>query len=69
MPVTTTDPSAAGTYRLPTSGTYSMGGTKKRHGSILTLTAAEESRVQARWPDTTANRLQSYNFPDRYIRH
>ncbi|WNZ08087.1 glycoside hydrolase family 43 protein [Streptomyces sp. 11x1] len=69
MPVTTTDPSAAGTYRLPTSGTYSMGGTKKRHGSILTLTAAEESRVQARWPDTTANRLQSYNFQDRYVRH
>ncbi|MEU3889945.1 glycoside hydrolase family 43 protein [Streptomyces sp. NPDC029041] len=69
MPVTTTNPSAPGTYRIPASGTYDMGGTKKRHGSILNLTAAEESRVLARWPDTAVNRLQSYNFQDRYVRH
>jgi hypothetical protein len=31
--------------------------------------AAEESRVLARWPNTAINRLQSYNFQDRYIRH
>ncbi|MBD0840474.1 AbfB domain-containing protein, partial [Streptomyces sp. TRM68416] len=30
---------------------------------------AEESRVLDRWPDTPAQRLQSYNFPDRYVRH
>ncbi|CAL9329282.1 glycoside hydrolase family 43 protein [Streptomyces sp. enrichment culture] len=69
LPVTTTDPSASGTYRLPASGSYDMGGTKKRHGSILNLTAAEESRVLARWADTPARRLQSYNFQDRYVRH
>ena len=46
-----------------------MGGTKKRHGSILNLTAAEQSRVLARWPATAINRLQSYNFQDRYVRH
>ncbi|MFI9155554.1 glycoside hydrolase family 43 protein [Streptomyces sp. NPDC053367] len=69
LPVVTTDPSASGTYRLPASGSYSMGGTKKRHGSILELTAAEESRVLARWADSPAKRLQSYNFPDRYVRH
>ncbi|MDQ1033050.1 hypothetical protein QF035_010632 [Streptomyces umbrinus] len=69
MPVTTTNPSASGTYKLPASGSYNLGGTKKRHGSILNLTAAEESRVQARWPNTTVNRLQSYNFQDRYVRH
>ncbi|TLS44596.1 1,4-beta-xylanase [Streptomyces montanus] len=69
MPVLTTNPSASGTYRLPASGSYNMGGTKKRHGSILNLTAAEESRVQARWPNTAVNRLQSYNFQDRYVRH
>jgi hypothetical protein len=39
-----------------------MGGTKKRHGWIMNLTAAEESRVLARWPQTPAQRLQSYNF-------
>jgi hypothetical protein len=45
-----------------------MGGTKKRHGWILNLTAAEESRVLARWPNTPVQRLQSYNFQDRYVR-
>ncbi|MFI6013403.1 glycoside hydrolase family 43 protein [Streptomyces sp. NPDC051243] len=69
MPVLTTGPATPGAYRLPGSGTYDMGGTKKRHGSILNLTAAEESRLQARWPATAANRLQSYNYQDRYVRH
>ncbi|KOU63170.1 1,4-beta-xylanase [Streptomyces sp. MMG1533] len=69
MPVTTTNPSASSTYRLPASGSYNLGGTTKRHGSILNLTAAEDSRVQARWPNTAINRLQSFNFPDRYVRH
>jgi hypothetical protein len=69
MPVTTTNPSASGTYQLPAAGSYNMGVTKKRHGSILSLTAAEESRVLARWSDIPAKRLQSYNFQDRYVRH
>ncbi|TDC43493.1 glycoside hydrolase family 43 protein [Micromonospora sp. KC213] len=69
MPVTTTNPSAVSTYQIPASGSYNMGATKKRHGSIMTLTAAEEGRVLARWPSTPAKRLQSYNFPDRYVRH
>ncbi|MFF7161259.1 glycoside hydrolase family 43 protein [Streptomyces sp. NPDC008086] len=69
MPVATTNPSAVGTYQLPTSGTYSMGGTKKRHGSILNLTAAEDARIQTRWANVPAKRLQSFNFQDRYVRH
>ncbi|MFG2730639.1 glycoside hydrolase family 43 protein [Streptomyces canus] len=69
MPVVTTDPSDPATYQKPASGSYDMGGTKKRHGWIMNLTAAEESRVLARWPNTAANRLQSYNFQDRYVRH
>ncbi|GHE73547.1 glycoside hydrolase family 43 protein [Streptomyces capitiformicae] len=69
MPVTTTNPSSPGTYQLPASGSYNMGGTKKRHGSILNLTAAEESRVLARWANTPVNGLQSFNFQDRYVRH
>ncbi|GGR89356.1 hypothetical protein GCM10010269_30580 [Streptomyces humidus] len=69
MPVVTTDPSDPAAYRKPASSSYHMGGTKKRHGWILNLTAAEESRVLARWPGTAANRLQSYNFQDRYVRH
>ncbi|RPF38008.1 glycoside hydrolase family 43 protein [Streptomyces sp. TLI_185] len=69
MPVLTTDPSNPATYQRQASGSYNMGGTKKRHGWIMNLTAAEESRVLARWPNTAGNRLQSYNFQDRYIRH
>ncbi|MEH0555219.1 glycoside hydrolase family 43 protein [Streptomyces sp. B21-101] len=69
MPVLTTDPSNPASYQKQASSSYSMGGTKKRHGWIMNLTAAEESRVLARFPNTPANRLQSYNFQDRYVRH
>ncbi|MER7755476.1 glycoside hydrolase family 43 protein [Kitasatospora sp. NPDC097643] len=69
MPVLTTDPSNPAVYQRQASGDYDMGGTKKRHGWILNLTAAEESRVLARWTDTPAQRLQSFNFQDRYVRH
>ncbi|MGW5609171.1 glycoside hydrolase family 43 protein [Streptomyces sp. NPDC003753] len=69
MPVLTTDPSNPAAYQRQASGSYTMGGTKKRHGWIMNLTAAEESRVLARWPNTAVNRLQSYNFQDRYVRH
>ncbi|WP_055713905.1 glycoside hydrolase family 43 protein [Streptomyces torulosus] len=69
MPVTTTNPSVPGSYQLPAAGSYNMGVNKKRHGSILDLTAAEETRVLARWSDTPAKRLQSFNFQDRYVRH
>ncbi|WP_327693186.1 glycoside hydrolase family 43 protein [Streptomyces sp. NBC_00459] len=69
MPVATTNPSTVGTYRLPASGSYSLGTTTKRHGSILNLTAAEDARIQARWANVTAKRLQSFNYQDRYVRH
>ncbi|MGW2723443.1 glycoside hydrolase family 43 protein [Streptomyces sp. NPDC001492] len=69
MPVTTTDPSNPAAYQQLASTSYNMGGTKKRHGWIMNLTAAEESRVLARWPNTPANRLQSFNFQDRYVHH
>ncbi|KFF96156.1 1,4-beta-xylanase, partial [Streptomyces scabiei] len=69
MPVTTTNPSSPGTYQLPASGSYNLGGTHKRHGSILTLTAAEDARVQARYANVPGKRLQSFNYQDRYVRH
>ncbi|MFI7407466.1 glycoside hydrolase family 43 protein [Streptomyces sp. NPDC049627] len=69
MPVVTTDPSNPAAYQKLASTSYNMGGTKKRHGWIMNLTAAEESRVLARWPNTPAQRLQSFNFQDRYVRH
>ncbi|MEO3754995.1 glycoside hydrolase family 43 protein [Streptomyces sp. B6B3] len=48
---------------------YDLGGTRKRHGSILNLTAPEQARVLDRWETAPTNRLQSYNFQDRYVRH
>lgn len=70
LPVLTANPTSAGTYRLPASGSYNMGGTRKRHGSVLNLTAAEQSRVLGRWgANTPVNRIQSYNYQDRYVRH
>lgn len=67
MPVTSTN--LGNTRNFTRTTDYHLGGTRKRHGSILNLTAAEESRVLARWPSTPVNRLQSYNFQDRYVRH
>ncbi|GAB2836245.1 glycoside hydrolase family 43 protein [Lentzea nigeriaca] len=68
-PILTTNPFDVGAYRLQAPENYDMGGTAKRHGAITTLTAAEESRVLARWPNTPPKRLQSYNFQDRYVRN
>lgn len=68
-PILTTNPFDVGTYRLQAPESYDMGGIAKRHGAITTLSAAEESRVLARWPNNPAKRLQSYNFQDRYVRH
>ena len=68
MPVTSTNLGSTQNFRTRTD--YSMGGNRKRHGSILNLTAAEETRVLARWGSTIpVNRIQSYNYQDRYVRH
>lgn len=70
LPVLTTNPSSTATYRVPAAGSYHLGVTRKRHGAILNLTAAEAARVLARWGNSTpVNRLQSYNVADRYVRH
>lgn len=68
MPITSTNLGSTQNFR--TRSDYSMGTNRKRHGSILNLTAAEESRVLARWGTSVpVNRIQSYNFQDRYVRH
>lgn len=47
MPITSTNLGSTANFRTRTD--YAMGTTRKRHGSILNLTAAEQSRVLARW--------------------
>jgi len=68
MPITSTNLGSTQNFRTRTD--YSMGGSRKRHGSILNLTAAEQSRVLARWGTSVpVNRIQSFNFQDRFVRH
>ncbi|QEO15500.1 1,4-beta-xylanase [Agromyces intestinalis] len=47
MPITSTNLGSVQNFR--TASGYSLGSNRKRHGTILNLTAAEESRVLARW--------------------
>ncbi|HEX6684500.1 MAG TPA: glycoside hydrolase family 43 protein [Candidatus Limnocylindrales bacterium] len=68
MPISSTNLGSTQNFRTRTD--YGMGTNRKRHGSILNLTAAEQSRVLARWgASTPVNRIQSFNFQDRYVRH
>ncbi|ONI93107.1 1,4-beta-xylanase [Saccharothrix sp. ALI-22-I] len=68
LPVTSADLSSTQNFRRLSD--YSLGTAHKRHGSVLNLTAVEESRVLAKWGTTTpVNRIQSFNFQDRYVRH
>lgn len=68
MPISSTNLGSVQNFRTRTD--YSMGGSRRRHGSILNLTAAEQSRVLARWgASTPVNRIQSFNFQDRFVRH
>jgi hypothetical protein len=68
MPITSSNLGSTQNFRTRTD--YSMGTNRKRHGSILNLTAAEQSRVLAKWNlNAPVNRLQSYNVQDRYVRH
>ncbi|MEV6304466.1 glycoside hydrolase family 43 protein [Actinoplanes sp. NPDC051861] len=40
-----------------------------KHLGITPITTAEMSALTTRWGTPTWNRIKSYNFPDRYIRH
>ena len=53
MPLLTTNPASPTAYRRPAAGSYNLGANRKRHGSILNLTGAEESRVLAKWTPTS----------------
>ncbi|WP_309111291.1 glycoside hydrolase family 43 protein [Saccharothrix sp.] len=68
MPITSTNLGSTTNFR--TVSDYSVGANRKRHGGIMSLTAAEESRVLGKYGvSRPINRLQSVNFPDRYVRH
>ncbi|WP_238412034.1 glycoside hydrolase family 43 protein [Saccharothrix deserti] len=40
-----------------------------KHPGLTPITATEMSNLVAKWGNPTWNRIKSYNFPDRYVRH
>lgn len=40
-----------------------------KHATIATITSTEHNNLIAKWGTPEWNRVKSYNFPDRYIRH
>ncbi len=71
LPLTTTNPANPSSFRVRGTTEYALGASRKRHGTILPITQAQLTAVRAKWGATPAGvtRLQSYNFPDRYVRH
>ncbi|MEU0878156.1 glycoside hydrolase family 43 protein [Lentzea sp. NPDC005914] len=68
MPITSTNLGSTNNFRTVTD--YSLGTNRKRHGGIMSLTSAEESRVLGKYGvSRPVNRLQSFNFQDRFVRH
>ncbi|WP_097869636.1 glycoside hydrolase family 43 protein [Streptomyces sp. rh34] len=69
MPITSTNLGSTQNFRAGPA--YNLGGTRKRHGSVLALTTAESTRVLSEWggDNTPLSRIQSFNHPDRYVRH
>jgi hypothetical protein len=70
LPLVSTNMGSTQNWRIRSGSEYDLGSNKKRHGSIMSITSAEMNRIQAQWgASTPINRLQSKNYPDRYIRH
>ncbi|WP_202918740.1 glycoside hydrolase family 43 protein [Saccharothrix deserti] len=68
MPITSTNLGSTNNFR--TVSDYALGANRKRHGGIMSLTAAEESRVLGKYGvSRPVNRVQSFNFQDRFVRH
>lgn len=70
LPLTSINMGSAQNWQISPAGSYNLGAVRKRHGGILSLSATEMSRLNAQWGGTTpVKRIQSSNFPDRYVRH
>jgi hypothetical protein len=70
LPLTSINMGSAQNWQIAPSGSYNLGSDRKRHGGIVNLSAAEMTRLTTQWGGATPiNRLQSSNFPDRYVRH
>ncbi len=70
LPLTSINMGSAQNWQKAPDGSYNLGASHKRHGGILPLSDAELNRLTTQWGGSTPiNRIQSSNFPDRYVRH
>lgn len=69
LPFVLTDPQDTRSYRVLAPSEYSLGNSRKRHGSILNITRTEYQAMLARWPSTPSTRLAPIDQPDHFIRH
>ncbi|MBW6439598.1 AbfB domain-containing protein [Actinoplanes hulinensis] len=71
LPLTTMNPASLSAYRIRGTSEYALGASRKRHGTILPITQAQRTALHGKWATFTTgvNRIQSYNFTDRYVRH
>ncbi|MFS8198041.1 glycoside hydrolase family 43 protein [Streptomyces sp. CWNU-52B] len=59
---------ASGTWTALDQRTYTQP-VNSKHCGIATITTTEYANLLAKWGAPAWNRLKSYNFPDRYVRH
>jgi hypothetical protein len=59
---------AGGSWSLLSDRSYTQP-LNSKHPGITPITSAELSALTATWGTPAWNRVKSYNFPDRYIRH
>lgn len=59
---------SAGTWTSLDQRTYTQP-VNSKHCGITTITSAQYTNLVAKWGAPAWNRLKSYNFPARYVRH
>ena len=59
---------ASGTWTALDQKTYTQP-VNSKHCGIATITATEYNNLLAKWGSPAWNRLKSYNYPARYVRH
>ncbi|MEU7867794.1 glycoside hydrolase family 43 protein [Dactylosporangium sp. NPDC049140] len=59
---------AGGSWSLLNDRAYTQP-LNSKHPGITPLTSTEQSNLTAKWGAPAWNRVKSYNFPDRYVRH
>lgn len=69
LPLISNDLTATTNYKVLNTKEYFLGANKKRHGSILNITEKQYNALVSKWPSEESSRIQSYNYPDRYLRH